>query len=75
MISYTELDGIWGQVTPDRRHCLWIRSSILIGTGAVIGALVAAAWIQVAATGLPHIPPVPVVYPTTLQGNNILDRV
>ena len=23
---------------PDRRHCLWIRPSILIGTGAAIAA-------------------------------------
>ncbi len=44
---------------PDRRHRLWIRPSILIGTAAVIAALVAAAWIEMAVAGLPHIPPVP----------------
>jgi sulfoxide reductase catalytic subunit YedY len=53
---------------PDRRHRLWIRSSILIGTGAAIAALVAAAWIEVAAAGLPRIPPVPVVYPNNFAG-------
>jgi hypothetical protein len=53
---------------PDRRHRLWIRPSILIGTGAAIAALVAAAWIEFVAAGLPHIPSVPVVYPNNFAG-------
>ena len=51
---------------PDRRHRLWIRPSILIGIAAVIASLVAAAWIEMAVAGLPHIPPVPWCTPTTL---------
>jgi thiosulfate reductase cytochrome b subunit len=53
---------------PDRRHRLWIRPSILIGIGAVLAAFVAAAWIEVAVAGLPHIPPVPLVYPSDFAG-------
>src|SRR5579863_9631578 len=53
---------------PDRRHHLWVRPSILIGIAAVIVALVAAAWIEMLAAGLPHIPPVPVVYPNNFAG-------
>ena len=53
---------------PDRRHRLWIRPSILIGIAAVIASLVAAAWIEMAVAGLPHIPPVPVVYPNNFAG-------
>ena len=52
----------------DRRHRLWIRPSILIGIAAVIASMVAAAWIEVAVAGLPHIPPVPLVYPSDFAG-------
>jgi len=53
---------------PDRRHRLWIRPSSLIGIAALIASLVAAAWIELAVAGLPHIPPVPVVYPNNFAG-------
>jgi len=53
---------------PDRRHRLWVRPSILIGIAALTVALVAAAWIEMLAAGLPHIPPVPVVYPNNFAG-------
>ncbi|MEO5815192.1 MAG: molybdopterin-dependent oxidoreductase [Gemmatimonadaceae bacterium] len=43
----------------DRRCRIWIRPSVLMGVGAVILALIASAWIQVALFGLPVIPPVP----------------
>ncbi len=52
----------------DRRFRVWVRPSILIGTGAVILALVAAAWIQFTFFGLPRIPPVPQVYPNNFAG-------
>lgn len=42
----------------DRRLRIWIRPSLLIGIGAIIVAVVAASWIQVAMFGLPVIPPV-----------------
>jgi hypothetical protein len=52
----------------DRRFRVWVRPSILVGTGGVILALVAAAWIQFAFFGLPRIPPVPQVYPNNFVG-------
>jgi thiosulfate reductase cytochrome b subunit len=52
----------------DRRFRIWIRPSILIGTGVAILAAVAAAWIEVAVAGLPHIPPVPQIYPNNFAG-------
>ena len=52
----------------DRRFRLWIRPSILIGIGAVVAALLAAAWIEVAVAGLPFVPPVPQVYPNNFAG-------
>ena len=53
---------------PDRRFRIWIRPSILIGIGIAILAVIAAAWIEVAVAGLPHIPPVPQIYPNNFAG-------
>lgn len=53
---------------PDRRFRLWVRPSILIGLGAAIAAVVAAAWIEVAVAGMPHVPPVPQIYPNNFAG-------
>jgi len=53
---------------PDRRFRVWIRPSIVIGTCAVVMFLIAAAWVEMAVAGLPHIPPVPQVYPNNFAG-------
>lgn len=53
---------------PDRRFRIWIRPSILIWTCSAIVAIIVAAWIQVGVAGLPHIPPVPQVYPNNFSG-------
>src|ERR1017187_3430516 len=53
---------------PDRRFRVWIRPSIVLGTCAVIVFLIAAAWVEMAVAGLPHIPPVPQVYPNNFAG-------
>ena len=52
----------------DRRFRIWIRPSILIGCGLVILLAIAAAWIEVAVAGFPHIPPVPQIYPSNFAG-------
>jgi DMSO/TMAO reductase YedYZ molybdopterin-dependent catalytic subunit/thiosulfate reductase cytochrome b subunit len=52
----------------DRRITVWIRPSILIGVGAVVLAVLVAAWLEVAVAGLPQIPPVPQVYPNNFAG-------
>ena len=52
----------------DRRFRIWVRPSILIGIAVVIGLLVAAAWLEVAIAGLPHVAPVPQVYPSNFAG-------
>ena len=52
----------------DRRFRVWIRPSILIGIAIVAVSAVLAAWIEVALAGLPHIPPVPQVYPSNFAG-------
>jgi methionine sulfoxide reductase catalytic subunit len=52
----------------DRRFRIWIRPSILIGIAIAAVSAVLAAWIQVALAGLPHIPPVPQVYPSNFAG-------
>jgi methionine sulfoxide reductase catalytic subunit len=52
----------------DRRFRVWIRPSILIGIAIAAVSAVLAAWIQVALAGLPHIPPVPQVYPSNFAG-------
>ncbi len=41
----------------DRRFRIWIRPSVLIGAGAIIVAVLAASWLQVALFGQPAIPP------------------
>lgn len=52
----------------DRRFRIWIRPSILIGTSTALLLVIAAAWIEVAVIGMPHIPPVPQVYPNNFTG-------
>jgi len=52
----------------DRRFRIWVGPSILIGIAVVIGLLVAAAWLEVAIAGLPHVPPVSQVYPSNFAG-------
>ena len=52
----------------DRRFRIWIRPSILIGTGIAILSLVVAAWIEVAFAGMPRVPPVPQIYPNNFAG-------
>lgn len=52
----------------DRRFRIWIRPSILIGIAIAAVSAVLAAWIEVALAGLPHIPPVPQVYPSNFAG-------
>ena len=52
----------------DRRFRVWIRPSILIGLAIAAVSAVLAAWIEVALVGLPHIPPVPQVYPSNFAG-------
>lgn len=52
----------------DRRFRIWVRPSILIGVAAVILALIAASWIEVAVAGMPRIPPVPQVYSSNFVG-------
>ena len=53
---------------PDRRFRVWIRPSIPIGLGIAIIAVLAAAWIEVAVAGMPHVPPVPQIYPNNFAG-------
>ena len=53
---------------PDRRFRIWISPSILIGTSVAIIAALAGAWIEVAAFGMPHSPPIPPIDPTTFTG-------
>lgn len=52
----------------DRRFRVWIRPSLLIGLGTAILAAIMAAWLEFALTGMPHIPPVPQVYPNDFTG-------
>ena len=53
---------------PDRRFRIWIRPSILVGIGIAILSVIAAAWIEVAVAGLPHVPAVPQIYPNNFAG-------
>ena len=53
---------------PDRRFRVWISPSIVLGVCGVIVSLIAAAWVEMAFVGLPHIPPVPQVYPNNFLG-------
>ena len=50
---------------PDRRFRFWIRPSILIGIGIAILSVIAASSIEVAVTGLPHVPRFLRYIPTT----------
>jgi len=50
-----------------RRFHVWVRPSILIGIAIVVGSLVAAARIEYALAGLPHMPAVPQVYPNNFS--------
>jgi DMSO/TMAO reductase YedYZ molybdopterin-dependent catalytic subunit/thiosulfate reductase cytochrome b subunit len=51
----------------DRRFRIWIRPSILVAVGVAILSVIAASWIEFAVAGLPHIPPVPQVYPNNFS--------
>jgi DMSO/TMAO reductase YedYZ molybdopterin-dependent catalytic subunit/thiosulfate reductase cytochrome b subunit len=53
---------------PDRRFRIWIRPGVLLLATAAILLPLAAAWIEFLAVGLPHIPPVPQVYPNNFAG-------
>ena len=53
---------------PDRRFRIWIRPSILIGIAVAILVGNRASWIEVAVAGLPHVPPVPQIYPNNFAG-------
>jgi sulfoxide reductase catalytic subunit YedY len=53
---------------PDRRFRIWIRPSLLTGAGIAIFAVIAAAWLEFALVGTPHIPTVPQVYPNNFTG-------
>ena len=53
---------------PDRRFRVWVSRSIVLGVCGVIVSLIAAAWVEMAVFGLPHIPPVPQVYPNNFAG-------
>jgi DMSO/TMAO reductase YedYZ molybdopterin-dependent catalytic subunit/thiosulfate reductase cytochrome b subunit len=52
----------------DRRFRIWIRPSILIGIALAILAAVLACWVEFAVAGLPHVPPVPQIYPNNFAG-------
>jgi methionine sulfoxide reductase catalytic subunit len=52
----------------DHRFRVWIRPSILIGIAVAVVSAILAGWIEVALAGLPHIPPVPQVYPSNFAG-------
>jgi len=52
----------------DRRFRIWVRPSILIGIGVAVICAVLAAWIEFELAGLPHVPPVPQVYPNNFAG-------
>lgn len=51
----------------DRRFRVWMRPSIPVIVGGVLLALIAAAWIEFAVAGLPHLPPVPEDYSNYLS--------
>jgi methionine sulfoxide reductase catalytic subunit len=53
---------------PDRRFRIWIRPSILIATAMLVVVPVLAAWIEFLLVGLPHIPPVPQIFPNNFAG-------
>jgi sulfoxide reductase catalytic subunit YedY len=53
---------------PDRRFRIWIRPSLVIGTLLVILCFIAVAWIEMAAFGMPRIPPVPQISPDNFSG-------
>ena len=53
---------------PDRRFRFWIRPSIPIGIGIAIPLCNRGVWIEVAVAGLPHVPPVPQIYPDNFAG-------
>jgi DMSO/TMAO reductase YedYZ molybdopterin-dependent catalytic subunit/thiosulfate reductase cytochrome b subunit len=52
----------------DRRLRIWIRPSVLIGIAVALASAAVAAWIEFAVARLPHIPPVPQVYPNNFAG-------
>jgi hypothetical protein len=52
----------------DRRFRVWIPPSILIGIAVAALSAVLASWIEFAVSGLPHVPPVPQIYPNNFAG-------
>ncbi len=52
----------------DRRFRIWVRPSILIGIAVAVVSVILASWIEFAVAGLPHIPPVPQIYPNDFAG-------
>jgi len=67
MISFdVEHQGV--HYPKDRRFRIWIRPSILIWIGVTILSAVAASWTEFAIAGLPHIPPIPQIYPSNFAG-------
>lgn len=53
---------------PDHRFRIWIRPSVLIAATLLVLLPLLAAWIEVFLVGLPHIPPVPQIYPNNFAG-------
>jgi hypothetical protein len=52
----------------DRRIRIWVHLSILIGAGVAALLAVLLSWIEYAVVGLPHVPPVPQIYPNNFAG-------
>jgi methionine sulfoxide reductase catalytic subunit len=52
----------------DRRFRIWIRPSVLFGIAITVLSAIAAAWIEVAVAGMPHVPPIPQIYPNNIAG-------
>ncbi len=52
----------------DRSFCIWVRPSIPAGILLAVLSLIVAAWIELALTGLPYLPPVPQVHPNNFAG-------
>ena len=53
---------------PDRRFRIWVRPSILIAAAMLVAVPVLAAWTEFLLVGLPHIPPVPQIFPNNFAG-------
>jgi methionine sulfoxide reductase catalytic subunit len=53
---------------PDRRFRIWVRPSFLVVAMVLVLLPVVAAWIESFLFGIPHIPPVPQIYPDNFTG-------